>query len=518
MGEISQLLSQTGLNTFIFKLDQNSFDNVRWNSLVSFSVYQDAIQIHKATIIDIQHVNLDTMHCWDNVQFSVDRDWAFNISVTPLGCQIQKSVVVTLEYLNDTWRSVPIVPTVPKGSFSGYKKGDFDYQNVYFFNTSSEGDKTNAKTIINFVEFFKSNFNIPLVLKIKEKNTDKMKIVYHADIAYLGNELSQAASPQTQCTIDTWYCYVVTSNTANLVNVLSQIPGGVKILSQQYTYDAINFSVQSSFQLDLSKLSTRKGVRYSHGKVIELNDSTTYYYQTFLQLLDKNGKMLAGLYYSGVANVPCFRNMTYLWYNNKVCMRSYVIDSKQCRTRYESGVSATFVGQTNNASNVLDPTLRKTFFHMNIALKPKFGAYNQFCAGENDGDGQFQGTNMTYGTFSQRIYDLGKYIQAQPTNETINCWFQTEFELEFVTIFCNQMGLQAFQYVIVAEIVSIILTGAGFVIYRYVDKYNHQIDAELRILQAHAEKQHKKHIFYETNTSTETAGLEENSEYYYIQK
>ncbi|CAL6108568.1 Hypothetical_protein [Hexamita inflata] len=143
----------------------------------------------------------------------------------------------------------------------------------------------------------------------------------------------------------------------------------------------------------------------THCKIIELNDSITKLFCSyqkenacwFILLRCRQRTMLQ-------------KYDIYLWYNNKVCMRPYAIDSKQCRARYESGVSATFVGQTNNASNIL--ALRKTFFHMNIALKPKFGAYNQFCA-RSENNGQFQGTYMTYDTFSQRIYSYGRW----------NCFF-----------------------------------------------------------------------------------------------
>ncbi|CAL6063090.1 Conserved_hypothetical protein [Hexamita inflata] len=449
----------------VFVLDVSTYDAVKENPSADFTISFGDQFYYPGTIPVIEHTSLDTRHCWDDVKFSVDRDWAFNISVKPLKCQISKLISVTLQYYNGSWMSIPIIPTAPTGPFSGYKTGDFNTLNVFFFNTSSDGDLVNAEKIINFVEFFKQNLNVKLRFRIEENDlSSSIQLVYQQDIVQYGNALSVVAQPlPTRCTLDTWYCFTTMQNPALVVTAFSTIPGGVSIFCQQYTYDEDKqFENQASFRLPIANFKTRKGITYQYHRTIAINETKPYYYLTFIQLQDANGKMLAGIYYSGQAQKSCFEHMQYQWFSEKVCIKAFFKDNPTCRARFlTNGVVGQFVGQENSPSDPNDPTLRKTFFWMNLnqlVTEAWFGRYNQMCMGEHDGSGTFQGQNMTYGTFSQRIYDLGKYIQAQPTNITVNCWFNSAFELDFITSWSNNMKSRALVWIYPAASGIIILS------------------------------------------------------------
>ncbi|CAL5983046.1 Conserved_hypothetical protein [Hexamita inflata] len=255
MGQRIQQFNAVGQQIITFQFDEVTYHQVKVIKFIDYSIQFQSQEIIKGTIQNITHVSLDTRKCWDNVQFSVDRDWAFSISVVPLGCKISKSVQVSFQYYNDTWINIPIIPTSPTGPFDGYKTGDFDSQSVFFFNTSSDQDLANADLIINFVEFFKRNLNVKLRFSVEENGiSSNIRLIYQRDITQFGNALSLVAQPlPTSCTIDTWYCYTIMQNPALVVSTFITIPGGVSIFSQQYTYDEDKqFENQASFKLPLA--------------------------------------------------------------------------------------------------------------------------------------------------------------------------------------------------------------------------------------------------------------------------
>lgn len=70
----------------VFVLDVSTYDSVKENPSADFTISFGDQFYYPGTIPVIEHTSLDTRHCWDDVKFSVDRDWAFNISVKPLKC------------------------------------------------------------------------------------------------------------------------------------------------------------------------------------------------------------------------------------------------------------------------------------------------------------------------------------------------------------------------------------------------------------------------------------------------
>ncbi|CAL6043541.1 Conserved_hypothetical protein [Hexamita inflata] len=118
---------------------------------------------------------------------------------------------------------------------------------------------------------------------------------------------------------------------------------------------------------------------------------------TFIQLQDKRGKLLASLYFSGSAYVPCFTSLQNQWFKNKVCVSFFLNNTPTCVFRNNSSISGQFLGEEANSTYSLNPELRKTFFYMNYYQKTDmswFGRYNMICMDENNGSGQFQGDNL----------------------------------------------------------------------------------------------------------------------------
>ncbi|CAL5979725.1 Conserved_hypothetical protein [Hexamita inflata] len=111
-------------------------------------------------------------------------------------------------------------------------------------------------------------------------------------------------------------------------------------------------------------------------------------------------------------------------------MKSFLLDTPLCRSVYteQTGIQGMFVGLESDKVDPQDPDLRKTFFYMKInqtLTNDWFGRYNMICVGEENSTGQFSGSNVTYGTFSQRIYDFGQYILRQESNITVSLLFRT---------------------------------------------------------------------------------------------
>ncbi|CAL6108564.1 Hypothetical_protein [Hexamita inflata] len=139
----------------------------------------------------------------------------------------------------------------------------------------------------------------------------------------------------------------------------------------------------------------------------------------------------------------------------------------------------------------------------------------------------FCSINIIHKYMQNQVHDIAikymqiKYIKQSPLqiNYYFLLLFQTEFELEFVTNYCNQIRLKAFQYVIVAGIVSIIsleqdsqFTGT-------------QINTPTKLTQSYAYCKHTLKNSTKSIYFTRAAHqrkllllLEENSEYNIIQK
>ncbi|CAL6054615.1 Conserved_hypothetical protein [Hexamita inflata] len=475
MIQIQTKLNQTGFQIIQFVQDELTYKKLLHIASVDYIVLIDQIQ-QIGVVHNVKQIRVDTRQCWDKVTFSADRDWAFNISVVPNNCIISKSVSVTLEYFKEQWLSVPIIPTNAVGSFQGFQSGDFIVNNVLFFNTSADLDIQNAQLIIQFVEYFKENFNVRLRMKVQENdNLNNILNLFQVDIQYLGNQLSKLAQPQSPtCTVDTWYAFTITINQPLLVSTLSKIQNGFTVYCQQYTYDEDKqFENISSFTQPLTKFGNRKGIIYSFNGNLEINYSKKYYFQTFIQLLDRSGKMLASVYYSGQAALPCFSKREYHWYDDKVCMKSFLQDTPLCRSVYteQTGIQGMFVGLESDKADPQDPDLRKTFFYMKInqtLTNDWFGRYNMICVGEKNSTGQFSGSNVTYGTFSQRIYDFGQYILRQESNITVSLLFRTNYEVEYITAWASHMVGRAFKWVYVVLFgVFVSVSGAFIVFYKF---------------------------------------------------
>ncbi|CAL6076376.1 Hypothetical_protein [Hexamita inflata] len=130
-----------------------------------------------------------------------------------------------------------------------------------------------------------------------------------------------------------------------------------------------------------------------------------------------------------------------------------------------------FVGLESDKADPQDPDLRKTFFYMKInqtLTNDWFGRYNVICVGEENSTGQFSGSNVTYGTFSQRIYDFGQYILRQESNITVSILFRTNYEVEYITAWASHMVGRAFKWVYVVLFgVFVSVSGAFIVFYKF---------------------------------------------------
>ncbi|CAL6096920.1 Conserved_hypothetical protein [Hexamita inflata] len=400
----------------------------------------------------------------------LDRDWAFNVSVQPLNCKIASKIQVYLEYYNITWISIPIIPSIPtQFPYKGYQQGDFDISQVFYFNTSSDVDVINSQQIIHFIEFFKTNFFIPLRLKVQENDDSKIEVTFIANVQKLGNDLSTIAQPKlTKCVLDTWYCFTILQDPGLLADTAKQIKGAITLYSQQYTYDEDKqFETIGTQSLVLSRYQNRIGMLYAYNQTLNINESKQYYYLLFYQVQDIKGKMLASFYYFGTAQKPCLTHLEYQWFSDNVCVQFFMKDNPTCNNFYTTnGIVGQFVGQENDPSDINDATLRKNFFWMNInySVTPiMFNNYNTICVGENNGSGILQGQNMTYGTFNKRIYDFGKFIQRQNRSDTINLWFSTGNEVQFITRWGNKMINKAFSWMYLAGF--LVIVGVGILVF-----------------------------------------------------
>ncbi|CAL6106091.1 Conserved_hypothetical protein [Hexamita inflata] len=111
MNIVSQMLQTTGIIEIKFSLDELTYKLIKQISFADFTIFIGQEYQFHGTITNIQHKTVDISNCWDQVTFSADRDWAFNVSVQPLNCKIASKIQVYLEYYNITWISIPIIPS-----------------------------------------------------------------------------------------------------------------------------------------------------------------------------------------------------------------------------------------------------------------------------------------------------------------------------------------------------------------------------------------------------------------------
>ncbi|CAL5978468.1 Conserved_hypothetical protein [Hexamita inflata] len=120
VGSESQKYAFIGPQIITFQFDTDTFNSIR---LIQHAHFKISINNNEyiGYINTIYHTVFDIQHCWEQIKFSVDYDWAFNISVVPVGCNISKNVNIFLEYFNDTWIRIPITPTDSKQLLNGYQ-------------------------------------------------------------------------------------------------------------------------------------------------------------------------------------------------------------------------------------------------------------------------------------------------------------------------------------------------------------------------------------------------------------
>ncbi|CAL6083133.1 Conserved_hypothetical protein [Hexamita inflata] len=431
-----------------FQLGKTEYESVMENPSAEFVISFGDQFFYPGTIPVIEHTTFDSRHCWDNVEFSIDYDYAFNISATPLSCPISSQVLVYLEYYNETWIQIPIIPTIPAGAFNGFKSGAFDTETVFFYNTSSSVDTANADLIINFVKFVKLHLNTKMRFRVYESDPAlSIKQIYQIDIAKFGNALSKSCHPlAARANLQTWYTYT-TLDPNLIVDCLQSIPGGKTFYARQYTYDVDQVvSDHSIFTVALQKFRTRLGIPFYFASTIEVNESRTYYFTVMIQLLDANSNMLQALYYSGVAQKSCYYDITTELYSSKICLKIFTKDNPVCRAQLSStGIIGSFSGKLD--PDPADPTKRKTYFWMKVDKKlPSswFNSYQRVCFTDADDTGEYQGTKVG-GNFAKRMKGLSDSILKNKISFTLP--LITDTELYYCTKLVNSLVSSTIQYV-----------------------------------------------------------------------
>ncbi|CAL5987916.1 Conserved_hypothetical protein [Hexamita inflata] len=462
----TQIFNPSGQLQVKFQLGKPEFESVLENPSAEFNISFGDQFFYPGTIPVIQHTSFDSRHCWDNVEFSVDYDWAFNISVEPLACAIATQVNVFLEYFNETWIQIPIIPTVvtPPQVFNGFQTGSFDTKNVYFYNTSSNADSTNAVLIKNFVNYFKLHMNTPMRFRVYESDPlMSIEQVFQADITNYGNAKSRACHPQAaRSNLQTWYSYT-TLNPNLIVDCLQTIPGGKTFYSRQYTYDEDrSFNDHSIFTLALQKFRTRLGIPFYFANTIKVNESKQYYFITMIELRDAAGKMIAALFYQGVAVKSCYQDITTEVYDSKICLNIHTKNNQVCKAQLSStGIIGTFSGKLD--PNISDPTQRQTYFWMKmdtVLTDEWFGNYHRLCFTDAEDTGQFQGTKIT-GTFKSRMNSMFQKIVKEKMSFTLA--FISDTELYYCTKLVSYIVNDRLKYVYVCfglliPVITIIVT------------------------------------------------------------
>ncbi|CAL6083093.1 Conserved_hypothetical protein [Hexamita inflata] len=432
MTTTTQTFSSSDKNLIVkFQLDHINYESVKENPTADFVISFENQFFYPGTIPVIQHTIFDSRHCWDDVEFSVDYDFAFNISVIPLSCEISSQVLVYLEYYNETWIQIPIVPTVVVGgqTFNGFQTGAFDTESVFFYNTSSDVDTTNADLIINFVKFIKLHLNTQMRFRMYESDpASVIKQIYQVDITQFGNSLSKSCHPlAAKSNLQTWYSYT-TVNPNLIVDCLQSIVGGVTLYARQYTYDEDEVvSDHSVFSVELQKFRTRLGIPFYFANTIKVNESKDYYFITMIELHDANGMMLQALYYTGTSLKSCYYDIATELYNSKICLKIFTKDNPTCRSQLSTtGITGSFSGKLD--PDPADPTKRLTYFWMGMSkvlTSDWFNSYQRICFTDANDTGEFQGTRVT-GSFQTRMTQFFDEIEKEGTDYTLAFISDTE--------------------------------------------------------------------------------------------
>ncbi|CAL6039595.1 Conserved_hypothetical protein [Hexamita inflata] len=471
--------SQQNLS-FWFTFDSQIYSELTMHQTVDLALTISG-QTFVRTVPFITHTNFNGNKCWKDVEFSVDNDQAFNISVTPLQCQISSKVKVYLEYFNQSWIQIPIKSTITTDpQFKGYKNNIYNQAEIKYFNTSSNNDAPNAQRIINFIQYFKSNIQVLLRLKIVETDTSiKIKNTMIVEIKNYSNQLSkQCILVEPRITIQSWYAFATISS-PSIVDCFQSDTRSKIFKAILHVYDQ-NMKIQSisEYSTDMQLMRQRLGIPFYHlDQNEQINEKLNYYYVLMLQSLDYKGQMINSMYYKGVAIKSCYKDMLVEFYDKQVCLKMLLFDNDVCRQQLTTtGIVGLFTGKLD--PNISDPTQRQTFFWYNINFKvPEswFGSYNRYCFTDNEDTGQYQGTRVT-GSYINRLTLLAKGVQK--INITTNFVLNTKTEQYYCSKFSNVILQTKINYISIAFgivfIIVMIITSCVLK-HQIINKFNQNI-------------------------------------------
>ncbi|CAL5979995.1 Conserved_hypothetical protein [Hexamita inflata] len=365
------------------------------------------------TLQNIQYETFNNEQCWDNIIFSADFDWGFNISVTPNNCKIETDVNVYLEYYNQTWYQIPIIPTevIPNQVYNGYQSGLFNHKSVLFFNTSFESDIQNAVLIQQFVEFFKTHLNVSLRLKVVESPifsmNYRMQQQFISNITKYGNKVTECYNLSTTALLQTFQVGSPINMTI-VYNCFKQFKEADNLNIKQFTYTQdLSFADCGHASIPFSKIKSKVGTAVNLTNNITINYDKQYFYLLMLYITDSQGRMLAAMYFQGVAVKTCYQELITEIYNTKVCLKMLVKDTVECRQYLQTtGIVGWWNGKVDMDPS--DPYKRQTYFWFNVNFTlPNnwFGQQQRLCFHDDDDTGEYQGIRM-YGSFYNRLKEL----------------------------------------------------------------------------------------------------------------
>ncbi|CAL6078812.1 Conserved_hypothetical protein [Hexamita inflata] len=496
--------SQQNLS-FWFTFDSQIYSELTMHQTVDLTLTVSG-QTFVKTVPFITHTNFNGNKCWKDVEFSADSDQMFNISVTPLQCQISSKVKVYLEYFNQSWIQVPIKSTITTDPlFKGYKNNIYNQAEVKYFNTSSNNDALNAQRIINFIQYFKQNIQVLLRLKIVETDLSlKIKNTMIVDIKNYNNQLSkQCILVQPKITIQSWYAFATISSPA-IVDCFQTDTRSKTFKAILHIYDQ-NMITQSisEYSTDMQLMRQRLGIPFYHlDQKQQINQSFNYYYVLMFQSLDYQGKMINSMYYKGIAIKSCYKDMVVEFYDQQVCLKMLLFDNDVCRQQLTTtGIVGLFTGKLD--PNISDPTKRQTFFWYNINFKVPdswFGSYNRYCFKDNEDTGQYQGTRVT-GSYLNRLTQLAKGVQR--INITTNFVLNTKTEQYYCSKFSNVILQTKINYLSIAFgvlFILVIIISCCVLKHQIINKFNKQVKIQDYILQEFTCKEFE-HIQQVSNSS-----------------
>ncbi|CAL6076132.1 Conserved_hypothetical protein [Hexamita inflata] len=447
-----------------FTFDSTNFFKIMENSAVNYLIVLRSQFNFAGTIPFVNHVTFDSRHCWDQVTFSVDSDFAFNISVLPLACTISKQVSVYLDYFNESWIGIPILPQAPS-ALPNFQTGDYFINNVKYFNTDSVFDPTNALLITNFVKFFKKNLKTQLRLRIEETDpTLYIKQVFLSTINTYSNYFTKNCyTAVNQNELQENYSFM-SANTQQIFDCGQLISGAIDVKIDQIDYSDKQAAV-STKTIQLAEIKTVNGLKMDFNASIKVNDEQ-YQYLTLIQFIDAQGVTLQTMYFQGTSILSCFHQMQPLVYENLMCLKIYPKTTQTCKTLFQTNLTGTFRGiyTPENANDKI------TYFWLSqnskIDLESNSG-YQKVCYTETDESGQYQGTKAT-GSFNDRIKAF--YNKCYMKESTCEVSFYGLKETIFMNTnqIMNYQTKSTFIWVSIAGVIAVIcgISGIAFVNYR----------------------------------------------------